>query len=44
MDAMVDDHGKLVDKLESRVDKDTVEKWKGQVARDARRARRPRST
>lgn len=32
MDAMVDDHGKLVDKLESRVDKDTVEKWKGQVA------------
>jgi predicted outer membrane protein len=32
MDAMVDDHNKLVDKLESRIDKDTVEKWKGQVA------------
>lgn len=31
MDAMVDDHQKLVDKLESRVDKTTVEKWKGEV-------------
>jgi putative membrane protein len=28
IDAMIDDHGKLVDKLESRVDKATVSKWK----------------
>jgi len=32
IDAMVDDHGKLVDKLESRIDKDTLSRWKGQVA------------
>ena len=32
-DAMVDDHQKLVDKLESRIDKDTLSKWKGEVAR-----------
>ena len=32
MDAMVDGHEKFVDKLESRVDKDTLSKWKGQVA------------
>jgi putative membrane protein len=28
MDAMVDEHQKLVDKLESRIDKDTLSKWK----------------
>jgi putative membrane protein len=32
VDAMVDDHQKLVDKLESRIDKDTLSKWKGEVA------------
>jgi putative membrane protein len=31
MDAMVDDHGKLVDKLESRIDRTTVERYKGSV-------------
>jgi len=29
MDAMVDDHNKLVDKLESRIDKTTIERFKG---------------
>ena len=32
MDAMVGDHEKLVDKLESRIDKETLSRWKGQVA------------
>ena len=32
-DAMVDDHQNLVDKLESRIDKDTLSKWK--AGRDA---------
>src|SRR4051812_21425349 len=30
-DAMVDDHAKLVDTLESRIDKDTLSKWKSDV-------------
>jgi putative membrane protein len=33
IDAMIDDHGKLVDKLESRIDKETLSKWKGDVAK-----------
>jgi putative membrane protein len=32
-DAMVDDHQKLVDKLESRIDKDTLSKWKAEYDR-----------
>ena len=32
IDAMIDDHQKLVDKLESRIDRDTLSRWKGQVA------------
>lgn len=28
VDAMVDSHGKLIDKLESRIDHDTLSKWK----------------
>ena len=32
IDAMVDDHQKLVDKLESRIDRSTLSKWKGDVA------------
>jgi len=31
MDAMVDDHGKLVDKLESRIDKTTIERGRATV-------------
>jgi len=32
MDAMVDDHEKAVDKLESRIDKTDLARWKGAVA------------
>src|SRR5689334_10719566 len=35
IDAMVDDHGKLVDKLESRIDKTTLSRWKDEVANPA---------
>lgn len=33
LDAMVDGHQKFVDKLESRIDRDTLSKWKGEVAK-----------
>jgi len=32
LDAMVDDHGKLVDKLESRIDKTTLSRYKDEVS------------
>jgi putative membrane protein len=32
IDAMIDDHQKLVDKLESRIDKTTLSRWKDEVA------------
>lgn len=35
MDAMVDQHQDLVDKLESRIDKDTISKWKSDAGRQA---------
>src|SRR5262245_11318235 len=33
IDAMVDDHGKFVDMLEQRIDKETLSRWKGEVAK-----------
>lgn len=35
IDAMIDDHQKLVDKLESRIDRDTVSKYKSTVGEKA---------
>jgi putative membrane protein len=32
IDAMIDDHGNLVDKLESRIDRADLTRWKGEIA------------